>query len=420
VSRGLPDSVRDGRPVRLFTLHDHTLSTLAPDSPDQGSIIEEEDAMSTRFSQQLNHFARSIDIVDADTAGFVKDLLHQYMSKIGVHFYIVLLDGLTIDNGPGLGTFATGHSFWSMDGIQLAIPVRRENQGHHSLTSYAYDLKKPLWVVEKSGGTLKADEGTEPVLEDHWSGRTQLPPFGDLGNLGTARTLIAVPLSHAYRVFGVLSVQFNDQRLPTEATKQEFQNIAEAIAVVISLYQVRQAQIADTTIARNPLHDVLQDQSDSPFVKPRLFLAYSESADPEVLAEIRSALEPYHDAVEIEDWQRNFDPGEINKRLGEAITSCRYAICYFSEPSESVETPYRDNLNVLVEAGMFYSLALCAAASCQGWIPVREETSPSPPFDLASVNTIRVKRPNGENGPVLDRDTLRTDLQNYLGGLIQR
>jgi hypothetical protein len=375
--------------------------------------------MSSRFSQQLLRFARSVDIVDVSTAGYVKDLLQDYLTKIKVDFHIVLLDGLTIDNGPGLGTFATANSFWSTRGIQLAIPVRKEDGGHHSLTAYAYDMKKPLWVVEKSGGLLRAEEGAAPELEDQWSGVRRLPPFGDLGNAGQARTLVAVPLSHAYRVFGVLSVQFNDHRPATEAATRDFQNLAEAIAVVISLYQVRQAQMADTAIARRPLRDVLQDGSDSPFIKPRLFLGYSERADPEVMKEIQNALEPYCDAIEIEDWQRNFDPGELNARLASAITSCRYAICYFSEPSGRAEPPYCDNPNVLIEAGMFHSLSLCPTASCEGWVPLREEQSAEAPFDMRSVNTIRVKRQPGQNGLELNRHALQTDLANYLRNLIQ-
>jgi hypothetical protein len=375
--------------------------------------------MSTEFSRQLLHFTRSVDIVDGETAEYVRSLLDGYMKKIGATFYIALLDGLTINNGPGLGTFATSGHFWSTNGEQHAIPISGDERRHHSLTSYAYDAKRPLWVVEATGGLLTAVDDRQPSLEDRWSERTSLPPFGDLGNLGTARTLVAIPLSHAFRVLGVLSIQFAEHRLPTEAAKSDFQNLANAVAVVISLYQVRQAQMADTARARTPLGDVLQDEADSPFIRPQLFLAYAETADREVMEEIHRALEPLGDAIEIRDWQRNFDPGELKSRLTEAITSCRYAICYFSEPNPAGEPPFVDNPNVLIEAGMLYSLSFWAKAACKGWIPIREEGSPAAPFDLASINTVLVRRQQSPNGLALDRDAFRADLAGHLSGLVQ-
>jgi len=87
------------------------------------------------------------------------------------------------------------------------------------------------------------------------------------------------------------------------------------------------------------------------------------------------------------------EPGDINEKLLKEISTCRYGVCYFSEPAAEGEAfQYRDNLNVVFEAAMLHALTNDITAAPKGWLPIREKSSPSLPFDFASQRLLMVPR----------------------------
>lgn len=90
-------------------------------------------------------------------------------------------------------------------------------------------------------------------------------------------------------------------------------------------------------------------------------------------------------------------PGDINVQVAEEILSARYGICFFSEEPETDESAasvrsYKDNPNVLMEAGMLHMVTEGNGGVGTGWIPIREPASPAMPFDLVSQRTVLVPR----------------------------
>jgi hypothetical protein len=83
-------------------------------------------------------------------------------------------------------------------------------------------------------------------------------------------------------------------------------------------------------------------------------------------------------------------PGNINQQLIEAIRNCRYAICYLSRKNSAGD--FRDNRNVIFEAGMFHGRTEETSAVPSRWIPVREKDSHRPPFDFAQERILLVER----------------------------
>lgn len=111
-----------------------------------------------------------------------------------------------------------------------------------------------------------------------------------------------------------------------------------------------------------------------------------------------------------------YENGSIYQQLIDAISSCQYGICYLSERDESnSDFQYRDNTNVVFEAGMFHGRKHNSSQSPCGWLPVREENSPPTPFDLLTERTVVIRR-NEQHELLVD--DLRTSLDLHICKLI--
>jgi hypothetical protein len=118
-------------------------------------------------------------------------------------------------------------------------------------------------------------------------------------------------------------------------------------------------------------------------------------------------------------------PGNIHIQLLEELSQCRFGICYFSEISqESGEIQYKDNANVLFEAGMLHGRSANTTKNPANWIPIREESSKDNqnnetiPFDLYSERMITVKRAKGKIKKVAKRAFIK-DLRESLDEMVK-
>ena len=120
--------------------------------------------------------------------------------------------------------------------------------------------------------------------------------------------------------------------------------------------------------------------------RPSLFVASAGSADKEVMTVIRTIMDPLVGKIRVVYWDAVNTAGNINQQVVGEIARADFGLCYFSQPAEhdGAEYPYRDNANVIFEAGMMQALTNSPGAQPAGWIPVREKASPGAPFDFAS------------------------------------
>jgi hypothetical protein len=115
--------------------------------------------------------------------------------------------------------------------------------------------------------------------------------------------------------------------------------------------------------------------------------------------------------------------GNINTQIAAEILESRFGICYLSEPDEDSPAgahQYRDNPNVVFEAGMLHARTTAAAdtdgGEPAGWIPVREQESPPPPFDFAAERIVQV--PRSRTGD-LNESRLREMLRRRIEALLR-
>lgn len=379
------------------------------------------------FGYVLRRFARAVDIVDDDVIHEAGTLVQDYVSRELAIEHVDVMRHQQVGNEPGLGTL------WSSDPAALvAWPIADASTNKYSSqVAQAYDQGSPLWVVPADGETLEACA----AYTDLWSDATDLPayhaPMEDLH----AKTSIVLPLQLGSRKVGALCLDSSTHMEITPVAREELRLVAEAIGILHSKFESTKSSRTSKKSAIGELKQDLADASFRQLTMPHVFVASSGEADGAVVEAITSVLDrdEFSDSITWKHWEGSQQPGPIPQQIVEDITEAKFGICYLSEPDgEHVgasgeadgadgaaaggceqHPAYRDNPNVLFEAGMLHSLRGIGHSS--GWVPVREEDAPPAPFDVATERHILV--PRKEDGAV-DRPKLEELLCGYVRQLI--
>lgn len=381
------------------------------------------------FGYVLRRFARAVDIVDDDVIHEAGTLVQDYVSRELAIEHVDILRQQQVGNEPGLGTL------WSSDPNALvAWPIHDSDGKHSSQVALAYDSGSPLWTVAPEGGLLEeADKFT-----DLWSDTSDVPgyhaPMEDLN----AKTSIVLPLQVGSRKVGALCLDSSVYMEITPVAREELKLVAEAIGILHSKYESTKSSRTSKKSAIGELKQDLADASFRQLTMPHVFVASSGEADDAVVEAITSVLsrDEFTDTISWKHWEGSKQPGPIPQQIVDDITNAKFGICYLSEPNgEHVDASdegeddaaagegkqgdcapqpaYRDNPNVLFEAGMLHSLRGIGYSS--GWVPVREENAPPAPFDVATERHVLV--PRHEDG-TLDRSKFEEQLCGYVRQLI--
>jgi Predicted nucleotide-binding protein containing TIR-like domain len=357
----------------------------------------------TTFAGQLRHFAQSVDIVDARRFDSVRDLVYRYVNKeLGGEYFELLHEESVGDNGDRRSFLRT---FWTSDDPRRHSWQVYPTAGRDSNpVTEAFDHERPMWIVSPDKGPLIRAE----KYNDLWSHTTDLPPYRPSSN--TARTVVILPLVHQRKV-GVYCFESSRYIDITDVAKLELKRLAEALAMLYRLFEVNDAQLNGTEQAIGDLRDNLQRAKFPRLAKPHVFVAFSQRADESVRLAIQDVLEEFADKLEFTDWSRINESGNINTQIGREILESRFGICYLSEPDGTASGRYRDNPNVVFEAGMLHARTTAVSDAegnePAGWIPIREVASPDPPFDFASERILYVPRSQrGELNETRLRETL--------------
>lgn len=364
------------------------------------------------FGYVLRRFARAVDIVEDDVIHEVGTLVHDYVHKALAVEYVEVMCEMTVGGDAGLGTlWCSGHG-----GPQHAWAIHDADGARTCQAAYAFDTGTPLWVTTADHTAL--DQA--PSYVDLWSDSTGLPAYHLPVDGLTAKTSITLPLQIGSRRIGALCLESTEHLEITPVARKELQLAAEAVAI---LYWNYEATRNSRTSKKTALGELQQVVPASPqLTKPHVFVASSDRADTAVDEAITDVLDSdeFRDRLTANHWQENQQPGSIHEQMFEDIKKAQFGICYLSEPdgteadaADGERPHYRDNPNVLFEAGMLHGLKRVGYAG--GWIPVREENAPPPPFDVAAENHIMV--PRHEDGS-LDRPKLQEQLAGYIRQLI--
>jgi hypothetical protein len=361
-------------------------------------------ARTNTFAGQLRHFARSVDIVDDEIFNGVRGLIVRYVRTELDAEYFELMREETLGGEPVL------KMFWSSDDREHSAPVRREGAYTNPLT-LACGTDQPLWIV----GADKKPLRESPELVDEWSGCALLPPYRPSSEQ-SIRTVVVLPLRRR-RVLGIYYFESCTHLGITDVAKVELGTLAEALAILLELYDVNRSQSRMTSSAIAELQENLESAKFPRLAKPHFFVASSVRADKKVITVVNEVLDEFSDRIEFTDWRRMAQSGNISSQISKEITRSRFGICYLSE--EVADGSYVDNPNVVFEAGMLHSRTAGSdsgdGGEPTGWIPIREANSPPAPFDFAAERTVQVPR---RNDGAVNEDRLRDELRTRVGVLL--
>jgi len=371
-------------------------------------------AKNSTFAGQLTHFAQSVDIVDDARFDNVRDLVYRYVANQLGGEYVELLRQESGDDGDRQSWLRT---FWSSAEKQHVWPIHTDDGSYTNPVTDAFDNDRPMWIVSPAKDPLdQADQ-----QHDLWSGTANLSRYRPSSNQ-SIRTVVILPLS-LQRRYGVYCLESSRYIEITDAAKLELRRLADALAMLYRLWEVNKIQTAGTDHAIGDLRELLQAAKFPRLAKPHFFVAFSHKADETVKLIIRDTLNEFAAKLEYTDWTQMDAPGNINTQIAKEILESRFGICYLSEPDDDSSPEahqYRDNPNVVFEAGMLHARTTAAADADgrepAGWIPVREPESPPPPFDFAAERIVQV--PRSRTGD-LNESRLREMLRKRIEALLR-
>lgn len=215
-------------------------------------------------------------------------------------------------------------------------------------------------------------------------------------------------------MFGFICLESNDSLEINSTAKDELERIADALGIILWLYDSCRHRLSCSQSAfRDILEWAGQQRHLTPLSKAKVFVASSNRADEEVIGVIRGVIGTFSSDIEEVYWQNINEQGNISLQILKEISSCTFGICYFSEPdcSGNAAAGYKDNPNVLFEAGMLHALTNSPIGSPENWIPIREENSPNAPFDFAQQRILKITRLN--NGSI-NKEMLKAQLSNWI------
>lgn len=366
--------------------------------------------MSRMFGERINEFVLSIDIMDHETFTDLLKLIHVYVNKHLDVTYFSVLDETTINNRQGLQTL------WSTMEEKPSYTVDKEGD-YASHSAYTFGENKPVWVVSSTKKQLEKAED----LKDMWAGVQDLPPY-KMQNQEKVLTSVMHPLRKEGRAIGVVEFAAEKYVEPTPASLEEVRTLATVISRAYQMYDVGRAQRENTMRAMKMLEQALKKERWTRLALPQLFVAYpgverleidSRAQHEAVIETIRNVIDEFTDILKAVYWEDITEAGNINEQVIREIGNSDFGLCYFSEPA--TQGQFRDNANVLFEAGMMQALANSPNALLRAWIPVREKESTSIPFDIASERTLLIDREDGK----LDRTTFSETLRQRVSALIK-
>ncbi len=285
---------------------------------------------------------------------------------------------------------------WKTGGDGWDEPLR-EGEVYKGQVSYAFAKQRALWIVGEQGAPLEKSERYRDLLTGELV--KDLPPYVDL-TPSTILTSVIIPLRKPEK-FGLVNFEFAAYVRATPAMRRELFSIADAIA---SLYRLKDLYVLREENTKEAQRILLEKRHH--LWRPSVFVAYPAHHDRDVIQAVRDVLNEFQEELEPYFWEDDHTPGGIHNRLSSEILTCQFGVCYFSEIVGSGQQAFRDNPNVLFEAGMLNALGDNPEGTPQTWIPIREFMGDQVPFDFIDQRILFVNR--DENGKLAREIFIKT------------
>jgi hypothetical protein len=365
------------------------------------------------FGEHLKQFALSIDFIDSGHYELVQQQIKKYLSVQIEATQVALFEKTRVDDRLGITTV------WSYPNFRIHQTLHDENGDYRRQLALAIGENRNLWVISDSGHLDYDNRGT-----DIWGevDDPELPPFYVATNALPSRTAIALITKNAQGYAnGAFLIEISKVIRPSKVLRREMQLIADAVGLLHATDVATQEQREGTTRAIATLSDLVSKLELDTGPKPLMFVASSSRAPEDITSAMDEVLSKFDDHVFVEPWHRMHQPGNINLQLVEKIGKAQYGVCYMSEEVESdqrhtnADHRFKDNPNVLVEAGMLHMVTATDVISGTGWIPIRETDSPEVPFDLGNQRMVLVERnSDGEANIEAFKEDLTAKIESLL------
>jgi len=367
--------------------------------------------MRASYGAALRSFANSIDILRDDEFKSVLSATKEYLEN---NFNVTTVERLSEVVSEGIPKLAPSFGDDQYD----LYPVRNEDGTPNGISSAAFTTKRNLWVTPDDGldqTLIRAEK-----LQDRWDPDRDidLPTYLDVHDAddepigGRVKTLISIPIRRRGSTIALVYFESEDVLVPSDRAKDEFAEIAKSLAWLYDL-NVHNRETRDATEEEiRALEKASRETYDwRPVVS--LFFAYPGDGESDVNTALAEILQDRasQNWFTLDDWAKNKSGGRIPAEIEGKIRSAAYFVAYLSEPSGAVgdHAPrYVDNPNVLYEAGVFQGLVDDTNRS-NNWLLIREKSSPEPPFDIGTFNTLIVPRD--------DQGTLEPEFEQQPDGL---
>jgi hypothetical protein len=358
------------------------------------------------FGDHLDQFAQTVDIVTDEVYRDVLLLVERYFRQnLDSSFFAVVVEKIH-EAKPWLVGEWPERRWWNK-------PMR-EGGDYSCQVALAYETGKMLWIVGKdAAGRTGAALGEADSYEDLLKrvGPDRIPKYAQIEE-EPSRTSVIIPLVVEDTPFGVINVESKRRLKPTPAWRQELEKLAKAVAILNRLKETYKLQIRSTQEAKHRL----EHGSFVPVVASRrMFLACSSRADDEVIGIMKEVFSDHEEDFELDHWTVP-ETGNIHEKIWERLSACTFGTCYFSEPAEGTTHRFRDNPNVLFEAGMLFALRTSKRSPVRALLLVRERDAPDTPFDLSAEYMVVVPRQSDRS---LNKEAFRTRLTHQIGKILE-
>jgi len=365
------------------------------------------------FGEHLKQFALSVDFIDSGHYELVQRQIKKYLNvQIGAT-QVALFERTRVDDRAGITTV------WSYPKFRIHQTLHDINGDYRRQLAMAIGENQNLWVISDKPLGRNRNRGTDVWDE---AVTTKLPRFYAATNARPSRTAIVLITKNAQGYSnGAFLKEISNKVRPSKVLRREMQLIAEAIGLLHATDVATHEQREGTTRAIATLGDLVGKLELDTGPRPLMFVASSSRAPQDISDAIEEVLQDFDDYVFVEPWHKMHQPGNINLQLVEKIRTAQYGICYMSEKVEQKQDHasdghrYRDNPNVLVEAGMLHMVTAADVMSGTGWIPIREEDSPTVPFDLGNQRMVLVRR---DAEGVANIEEFKSDLTEKIRSLL--
>jgi hypothetical protein len=370
--------------------------------------------MQTRMLGHLEAFAKSIDGVSVEIESKLRDAIEEFISPRSeppelnydvliqnTYPYGDLNSRVLIPRGPE----------------DVVVPARGESCQSHA--EYCFREGCDIWVYAKGGGLLKETDDYYDVF-----GHTNLPKYKSYKQEESRVSIVKVLRDESNkRVFGLFTVESSVALEYSRNANASLAKLANIISVVIRRARETEFKTDNTRNAVNRFLNLVEGSET--FAKacawPTVYYVQADKAEGDVLAIVCEAVtglsatyqKKYGFGLNYRSWRDDARPINIMPGLLNDLRESVVGVVYLSESAGSAIGQFRDNMNVLYEAGFMHGLG----APFQGCLLIREAESGETPFDIAQTRTIPIRR--GHNGLILDQKRIEAQVSIALSELLK-